>query len=118
MNVCVFSLQRISELEAQLEEVSKAEAVHQYKETHFRKREDSLQEEVVTLKQRLENANEGRDYEKEVFLSKVEALKKAEEVSAKPGNFRAHLLGFCKSKLIEIEHVIFVCARISDLWWQ
>ena len=76
----MFLFQRISELEAQLEEVAKAEAVHQYKESHFRKREDSLQEEVGVLKQRLENANEGRDYEKDVFLAKVTALNKAEEV--------------------------------------
>ena len=108
----MFLFQRISELEAQLEEVSKAEAVHQYKESHFRKREDSLQEEVGVLKQRLENANEGRDYEKDVFLAKVTALNKAEEV-LKTSYLTRTLARFCIKTTLKFR--LLKCSTFQEL---
>ena len=74
------SLQKISELEAQLEDLQKAEAVFRYKEEHFEKRELTFKEEIALLRQRLSNASEGREYENEILLEKTNALKQSEEV--------------------------------------
>ena len=67
-------------MEESIESYKKSEAIQKYKEDHNLALESRHKEEIATLKRRIRNSQEGRDYESELWEHNQERIKDLEKV--------------------------------------
>lgn len=73
-------LQRIQELQNEVETQKKANSILEYKEKINQETEAGYREEIEKLRRQLDSSHVGRTAESELFLEKSSDLKRAEEV--------------------------------------